>query len=63
MLSFVLRRIFQALPTIIGVTLVSFFVLRWIPGDPVQQLLGERGANKETADELRRSLGLESTHP
>ena len=59
MFSFILRRIFQAFPTIIGVTLVSFFVFRLIPGDPVQQLLGERGASKEVADELRRSLGLD----
>ena len=59
MFSFLLRRIFQSLPTIVGVTLVSFFVLRLIPGDPVQQLLGERGASKEVADELRRSLGLD----
>lgn len=59
MISFIARRILQSLPTIIGVTLVSFFALRLIPGDPVQQLLGERGANKEIADELRRSLGLD----
>ena len=57
MLSFILRRLIQALPTIIGVTLISFFALRLIPGDPVQQLLGERGADEETAQELRQSLG------
>ncbi len=59
MLSFILKRAAQALPTIIGVTLVSFFALRLAPGDPVQQLLGERGADEETANELRRSLGLD----
>lgn len=59
MLSFIGRRLIQALPTLIGVTLISFFALRLTPGDPVQQLLGERGANKETADKLRRSLGLD----
>ena len=59
MLLFILKRLTRALPTIIGVTLVSFFVLRLIPGDPIQQLLGERGADKEVADELRRSLGLD----
>ena len=59
MSAFILRRLVQALPTLIGVTLVSFFILRLIPGDPVQQLLGERGASKEVADELRRNLGLD----
>ena len=56
---FILRRITQALPTLIGVTLVSFFALRLIPGDPVQQLLGERGASKTAVEELRRNLGLD----
>lgn len=59
MINFIGRRLIQALPTIIGVTLISFFALRLIPGDPVQQLLGERGADKETADKLRQSLGLD----
>ena len=59
MIFFILRRVGRALPTVIGVTLVSFFALRLIPGDPIQQLLGERGASQEMADELRQSLGLD----
>ena len=59
MLSFIARRAAQACPALIGVTLVSFFALRLIPGDPVQQLLGERGADKKAVEELRRSLGLD----
>ena len=59
MIPFTLRRIFQALPTLVGVTLISFFILRLVPGDPVQHLLGERGASKEVVDELRQSLGLD----
>lgn len=59
MIYFMGRRLLQALPTLIGVTLVSFFALRAIPGDPVQQLLGERGADKEIANALRESLGLD----
>ena len=59
MLSFIGRRIIQALPTLMGLTLVSFFALRLIPGDPIQQLLGERGASKETTEKFRKSLGLD----
>ena len=55
---FIKRRIIQALPTLIGLTLVSFFALRLMPGDPIQQLLGERGASQEAVEELRQSLGL-----
>ncbi len=59
MIFFIGRRCIQALPTLIGVSLISFFALRLIPGDPVQQLLGERGADKTAVEELNRSLGLD----
>ena len=61
MMFFIWRRILQALPTLLGVSLISFFVLRLLPGDPVQQLLGERGASQEVAEELRRHLGLDKS--
>ena len=59
MIHFIKKRLLQALPTLLGVTLISFFVLRLIPGDPIEQLLGERGADPETALALRKSLGLD----
>ena len=59
MVVFILRRLAQALPALFGASLLSFFMIRLIPGDPVQQMLGERGANAETAQELRQSLGLD----
>ena len=59
MFAFLLRRLTRSLPTLIGVSLVSFFILRLIPGDPVQQLLGERGASQAAVEELRHNLGLD----
>ncbi|MCZ0933316.1 MAG: ABC transporter permease [Oligoflexia bacterium] len=59
MLLFITKRLLKALPALLGVTLVSFLALRLVPGDPVQQLLGERGADDQTAQALRQSLGLD----
>ena len=59
MFLFIIKRLLKALPVLLGVTLVSFFALRFVPGDPIQQLLGERGADEQVVQELRQSLGLD----
>lgn len=55
--SFVGRRLLQVIPVLIGVTLVSFFILRLVPGDPTSVMLGEH-YTPEAAAALRESLGL-----
>ena len=57
--AFLFRRFVRAVPTLIGVTCISFFILRLIPGDPVQHLLGERGGSPELVQEMRAVLGLD----
>ena len=59
MKAFVVRRLIRAVPVLIGVTLISFFSLRLVPGDPVRHLLGERGGDKQALEELNRRLGLD----
>ena len=59
MRSFLIRRFLYTLPTLIGVTIVVFSILYFIPGDPVQQLLGERGASSDAIQEMRAHLGLD----
>jgi peptide/nickel transport system permease protein len=56
--SFVGRRFLQAIPVIFGITLVSFFLIHLIPGDPVAVILGNH-YNERTAAALRSSLGLD----
>jgi len=58
-----LKRILHALPTVIIVSLVAFLLIRWIPGDPVQLMIGERGAAPEIVAEMRASLGLDRPLP
>ncbi|UOY93312.1 ABC transporter permease [Ectobacillus sp. JY-23] len=57
MLTFIVRRLLQTIPVIIGVTFVVFFIMQLVPGDPAVLLAGE-GASKETIAQLREQLGL-----
>jgi ABC-type dipeptide/oligopeptide/nickel transport system permease component len=41
MAVYVIRRLLWAIPTLIGVTLVTFLILRVIPGDLATMILGE----------------------
>jgi len=59
MLNYVLKRLLNLIPTIIGVTIISFLLIRLVPGDPVMLLLGERGADPKVYNEMKRSLGLD----
>jgi peptide/nickel transport system permease protein len=58
MREYVLRRLFLLLPTVLGVTLVVFLMMRFIPGDPVTNMMGEM-FSQEDADRLRKELGLD----
>lgn len=55
--SFVGRRIIHSIPVFFGITLVSFFLIHLIPGDPVAVILGNH-YNAATAAALRNALGL-----
>ncbi|WP_342599980.1 nickel ABC transporter permease [Psychrobacillus sp. FSL H8-0483] len=57
MFLFILKRLAQIVPVILGVTLVVFLIMQMVPGDPAVIMAGE-GASKETINELREDLGL-----
>ena len=57
MLAYIIRRIFILIPTLLGVSILVFFMLHITPGDPAELLLGER-ATEEALVELREHLGL-----
>src|SRR4051794_4812706 len=54
------QRILQLIPVLLGITVIVFFLLRLIPGDPALQILGEHYTPKAAA-ELRHSLGLDKS--
>lgn len=46
------------IPVLLGMTLIVFFILRLIPGNPAQLMLGQR-ATKESIESLTSQLGLD----
>lgn len=56
--SFILRRPLQFLPVIFGVSLVTFILVRLIPGDPARVLLGARATPTAIAN-IRAQYGLD----
>lgn len=58
MLAFIARRVLLAIPTLLGVLVVVFLLLYVAPGDPVQEMVGER-ADPETIARLRQELRLD----
>ena len=59
MLNFFLRRLAALLPTLIGVTLVAFGLIRLVPGDPIAIMMGERALDEATHARLMHELGLD----
>ncbi|MBW1712698.1 MAG: ABC transporter permease [Deltaproteobacteria bacterium] len=57
MLGFIIRRTFAIIPTLLGVSIIVFLMLRVTPGDPAELLLGER-ATAESLASMRDYLGL-----
>ncbi|WP_456269534.1 ABC transporter permease subunit [Kushneria sp. AK178] len=59
MLSLVFRKLLMLIPTLLGITLVTFTLVRLIPGDPVAIMAGERGISAERHARLMAELGLD----
>jgi peptide/nickel transport system permease protein len=60
--AYVLRRLVLAVPTLVGVTLVVFALIRLVPGDPARLVLGLQ-ASEEEVQRLRVQLGLDQPLP
>ncbi|MBA2876530.1 ABC transporter permease [Thermaerobacillus caldiproteolyticus] len=58
MFSYTLRRVFMVIPVLLGMSLVVFFMIRAIPGNPAQVILGQK-ATKEAVEALTHKLGLD----
>lgn len=60
MLVFLGRRTLLAIPSLLGVALVTFILMRSVPGDVVTSMLGDmQDVTPERLDELRRLFGLD----
>ena len=61
MLRYLVRRLAQVIPTLLGVAIVTFFMLRVVPGDVVEVKLRGDGGNvsQEQIEVERKRLGLD----
>ena len=57
-LSYVVRRLLQVIPVAFGVTLICFFMIHLIPGDPARTMLGVH-ATPEAVARLHKQWGLD----
>ena len=58
-MRYLARRLLLTIPVLIGVLTLVFALIHFIPGDPVQAMLGETAAPKDV-EELRHRLGLDA---
>ena len=58
MLNYLIKRLISTIPVLIGISLLLFFMLRMLPGDPAQVLAGQM-ATPEEIENIRHQLGLD----
>lgn len=62
MLLYTLRRLLQAVPTLVGVVVLIFFFVRALPGDPARLYAGT-DADRATVEAIRQRFGLDRSLP
>ncbi|PWR25144.1 ABC transporter permease subunit [Zavarzinia aquatilis] len=59
MLRYIASRLLVLVPTVLGIVLLAFFLVRQLHGDAVEARSGERGITAEQLAERRHALGLD----
>jgi peptide/nickel transport system permease protein len=59
--AYILRRVWQFVPTLLGVVLLVFILFNWIGGDPAYILAGKI-SNAEHIENIRRQLGVDQPY-
>lgn len=62
MIEFISRRLLLLLPVMLGILLITFAIVRLIPGDPCVAMLGEHATKAKCAD-FRVRYGLDQSIP
>jgi ABC-type dipeptide/oligopeptide/nickel transport system permease component len=55
---YVIKRLLQIIPVVLGVTLIAFALIHLAPGDPVRTMLGQHATQQEI-DQIRAKYGLD----
>lgn len=59
MLRYLARKLVMLIPTFLGITIVAFGFVRFLPGDPILLMAGERGLSPERYAELLTKYGFD----
>ena len=59
--AYVIRRLWQFVPTLLGVVLLVFFLFNWVGGDPAYMLAGKM-TNPEQIENIRRQIGVDQPY-
>ena len=60
--TYVLRRLLLAIPTLLGVTFLVFLIVRALPGDVIEIIVGQytpAGLGEEAREQVRKDLGVD----
>ena len=63
MLTLLLKKLATLIPTLLGVTVVAFALIRLIPGDPIEIMVGERRLDPAAHAALMQQMGLDQPLP
>ncbi len=58
-LRYIAQRLVQVIPVLVGISLLTFFMIHLVPGDPVQLFAGDKPLTEERRLQLRHQLGLD----
>jgi peptide/nickel transport system permease protein len=61
--KYILRRVVQAVPTLLGITILAYAIIRLAPGDPLLVFEDSRGVTAEQLAELRAAYGFDRPLP
>ena len=59
--AYIARRLWQMIPTLLGVVLLIFFLFNWVGGDPALVLAGKI-TNPEQIENIRKQLGVDQPY-
>ena len=59
--AYIVRRLWQMIPTLAGVVLLIFFLFNWVGGDPALVLAGKI-TNPEQIENIRKQLGVDQPY-
>jgi len=59
MLRYIAKRVLAVIPVLLGISIITFLLMHFIPGDPVRVMLGKQAITEEVIERVRHELRLD----